>query len=84
MVPLRIKISSPARATDLLAFLRGLGADAKRESERTIVIMRRHAVVPGEPPYQDRLELEFVLRAWARDYPDARFEVEEPAVSSSS
>jgi hypothetical protein len=77
MVPLRITVSSPRGAADLLAYLRDLGADARRESARAIMVRRRHAVVPGEPAHQDRLEMEFVLRAWARHRPDARYEVEE-------
>jgi hypothetical protein len=77
MVPLRITVSSPRGAADLLAYLRDLGADARRESAKAITVRRRHAVVPGEPAHQDRLEMEFVLRAWARHRPDARYEVEE-------
>jgi hypothetical protein len=79
MVPLRIKVSNAVRAAELLAYLRGLGADASRESERAITVTRQHALVPGEPWYQDRVEIEFVLRVWASHHPDARYEVEEAA-----
>jgi hypothetical protein len=78
-MPLRIKLSNAARATDLLAFLRRLGADAERDTATAITVRRRHAVVPGEPPTQDRTEIEFVVRAWASNHPDARYEVEEAA-----
>ena len=78
-MPLRIKLSSPVRASDLLAFLRRLGADAHRETATAITVTRRHAVVPGEPPAQDRTEIEFVVRAWASNHPDAKYEVEEAA-----
>jgi hypothetical protein len=78
-MPLRIKLSSAGRATDLLAFLRRLGADAHSETATAITVTRRHAVVPGEPPTQDRTEIEFVVRAWARDHPEAEYEVEEAA-----
>jgi hypothetical protein len=77
MVPLRITVSTPRRAAELLAFLRDLGADACRESPRAIKVVRKHAVVPGEPAHQDRVEMDFVLRAWARRRPDAHYEVEE-------
>lgn len=73
---LRIRISGSARADDLLTFLRGLGADARQEGE-TVTVIRRHPVVAGEPPHQDRMELEFVLRAWASARPGTNFEVEE-------
>ncbi len=79
LVPLRIKVSSSVRAAELLAYLRGLGADARRESEKAITVTRRHAVNPGEPSNQDRMEIEFVLRAWASRHPDASYEVEEAA-----
>ena len=79
MVPLRITVSNATRAKELLEFLRGLGADVRRESDNEITIARRHAVVPGEPPDQHRVEIEFVVRAWARQRPDARYEVEEAA-----
>ena len=77
MVPLRITVSSAARAAELLAFLRELGADVRRESDNAMRVTRRHAVVPGEPPYQHRVEIEFVVRAWARQRPDAEYEVAE-------
>jgi hypothetical protein len=77
MVPLRITVSNAARAAELLAFLRELGADARRESDNAITVARRHAVVPGEPPYQHRVEIEFVVKAWARQRPDAQYEVAE-------
>lgn len=75
-MPLRIKVSSSAQATDLLAYLRKLGADARRDTETAITVTRRHAVVPGEPAYQDRLEMEFVLRTWARGDRDGHYEIE--------
>lgn len=79
MVPLRIKVSSSAQATELLAYLRRLGADARRDTETAITVTRRHPVVPGEPRYQDRREMEFVLRVWARGDRDAHYEIEEAA-----
>ena len=79
MVPLRIKVSSPARAADLLAFLRGLGADVRRDAATALTVTRRHDVVPGEPAHQDRLELEFVLQVWAQENRGARYEIEEAA-----
>jgi len=78
-MPLRIKLASAGRATDLLGFLRRLGADAHRETATAITVTRRHEVVPGEPPTQDRTEMEFVVRAWASGHPDAEYEVEEAA-----
>jgi hypothetical protein len=65
-------------ADDLLEYLRRLGADARREGN-TVTVNRQHPVVAGEPPSQDRMELEFVLRTWARDHPGADLEVEEAA-----
>jgi hypothetical protein len=80
MMPLRIKLSSPARAADLLAFLRGLGADAQMDAATALTVTRRHDVVPGEPAYQDRLELEFILQVWARGKNrDTCYEIEEAA-----
>jgi hypothetical protein len=76
IVPLRIKVSTSRRAADLLAHLRQLGADVRMESDGSITVIRRHAVVPGEPAHQDRVELEFVLRAWARAHRDAEYEIE--------
>jgi hypothetical protein len=76
---LRIKLSSAVRTADLLAFLRRLGADAQPETPTAITVRRRHAVVPGEPLSQDRTEMEFVVRVWASDHPDAQYEVEEAA-----
>jgi hypothetical protein len=78
-MPLRIKVSSSDRAADLLSYLRSLGADAHMDTETAVTVTRRHAVVPGEPAYQDRLELEFVLRTWTRGNGDACYEIEEAA-----
>jgi hypothetical protein len=77
-VPLRIRVSGSSRADDLLAYLRSLGADASREGD-AIRIRRRHPVLEGEPAGQDRMELEFILRAWATQRPGTVFEVEEAA-----
>ena len=77
-MPLRIRVSVSARADELLAYLRGLGADARREGD-AITIRRRHPVLEGEPATQDRTELEFILRAWATQRPGTVFEVEEAA-----
>jgi hypothetical protein len=77
-MPLRIRVSGSARADDLLAYLRSLGADARREGD-AITVRRRHRVLEGEPPAQDRMELEFVLREWATHQPGTTFEVEEAA-----
>ena len=77
-VPLRIRVSESARVDELLTYLRGLGADARREDD-AITVRRRHRVLEGEPPTQDRMELEFVLRVWATERPGTAFEVEEAA-----
>ena len=77
-MPLRIRIRGSARAEDLLAYLRSIGADAHREGD-AITVRRRHRVLEGEPPTQDRVELEFILRAWAMRQPGTAFEVEEAA-----
>jgi len=77
-MPLRIRVSGSARADDLLTYLRSLGADARREGE-AITVRRSHPVTEGEPPVQDRIELEFVLREWATHQPGTSFEVEEAA-----
>jgi hypothetical protein len=42
-------------------------------------VTRRHPVVAGEPPTQDRMELEFIIREWATHWPGTDFEVEEAA-----
>jgi hypothetical protein len=77
-MPLRIRVYGSARADDLLAFLRSVGADARSEGD-AIAVTRRHPVIPGEPARQDRMELEFVLRSWAVHRPGAAFEIEEAA-----
>jgi hypothetical protein len=77
-MPLRIRVSGSARADDLLAYLRSVGADARREGD-VITVRRRHRVLEGESPMQDRMELEFVLREWATHQPGTTFEVEEAA-----
>jgi hypothetical protein len=79
MMPLRITVSSPDLASQLLAYLRGLGADARTEGDKVIKVVRRHAVIPGEPSHQDLVEIEFVLRAWAAQNRDVRYKVEEAA-----
>jgi hypothetical protein len=75
-IPLRVRVSGSAHLEDLLAYLRRLGADARREGD-AITIRRRHPVLEGEPAGQDRMELEFVLRVWARQRPGTVFELEE-------
>jgi hypothetical protein len=77
-MPLRIRVRGAARADDLLAYLRSLGADARREGN-AITVRRRHRLLEGEPPTQDRVELEFILREWASRQPGTAFEVEEAA-----
>jgi hypothetical protein len=79
MVPLRVTVSTSAGATDLLAYLLNLGADAHMEGDKSITVVRRHAVVPGEPAYQDRLEMEFILRTWARGRHGSDYAVEYAA-----
>lgn len=78
-MPLRITISSATRATELLDHLRHLGVDAHRESVNVLRVTRRHPPIHGEPGFQDRIEMEFLLRAWASERPDADFEIEEAA-----
>jgi hypothetical protein len=77
-MPLRIRVSGSACADELLAYLRRLGADARREGE-TITVRRHHPLVQGEPASQDRIELEFLIRAWAGTRPGMNFDVEEAA-----
>jgi hypothetical protein len=78
-MPLRIRVNGHGRAADeLLAHLRGIGADARREGD-AITVVRRHPVVAGEPASQDRTELEFIVREWAARRPGTDFEVEEAA-----
>jgi hypothetical protein len=76
-MPLRIRVPSSHR-DDLLRFLRGLGADARKE-RGAIKVLRTHPVVPGEPAHQDRIELEFIVSAWARRHPGMDFEIEDAA-----
>jgi hypothetical protein len=77
-MPLRIRVSDSRCADELLAYLRNLGADVRREGE-CVTVRRRHPVVAGEPPTQDRMELEFIVRVWAAERPGTAFEVEEAA-----
>ena len=75
-MPLRIRVSGSARADELLAYLRGLGADAHREDD-AINVRRSHAPLRGEPASQERIELEFLLRTWAGAHPGTEFVIEE-------
>jgi hypothetical protein len=77
-VPLRVKLLSGS-ADDLLAFLRGLGADVRGKGANDVVVVRRHARLPNEPSSQDRIELDFIVRVWARDRPEVAFRIEEAA-----
>jgi hypothetical protein len=77
-MPLRVRLIGSTRSEELLSFLRGIGADARREGE-AIMVTRRHVPVRGEPRQQDRIELEFVIRAWASDRPEIEFEIDEAA-----
>jgi hypothetical protein len=77
-VPLHIKLTSGS-ADDLLDYLRQLGADARRSGPDDILVVRRHARVPGEPEVQDRMEMEFIVRWWARNRPGAAFRIDEAA-----
>ncbi len=77
-MPLRIRITGRAGEDELLAYLRTLGAEARREGD-TITVSRSHEVLEGEPPCQDQMELEFVLRVWASQRPGVNFVVEEAA-----
>ena len=77
VMPLRIRVPS-SHVDDLLRFLRSLGADARKE-RGAIKVVRRHPVVSGEPAHQDRMELEFIVNAWAREHPGMDFEIEEAA-----
>jgi hypothetical protein len=76
-MPLRIRVPI-SHVDELLRFLRGVGADARPEGE-AVTVVRAHPVVPGEHPDQDRIELEFVVNAWAREHPGLPFEIEEAA-----
>jgi hypothetical protein len=64
-VPLRVTIERGS-VDELLAFLRGLGADVKREDGNALILRPTHQPVAGEPPDQDEIELDFILRVWAR------------------
>jgi hypothetical protein len=75
---LRIWVSGSALADELRAYLVALGADARREGE-TIVVRPREAPLPGEPANQNRVELEFVVRAWAYTRPGIAYEIVEAA-----
>ena len=77
-MPLRIRVSNDGCVDDLLAYLRSLGADVRRDGD-SVTVRRRHPVVSGEPPSQDRTELEFIIRVWAAERPGTAFEVEEAA-----
>lgn len=74
VMPLRIQVPS-SHADDLLRFLRGLGADARKQ-RGAIEVVRKHPIVPGEPAHQDRTELEFIVSTWARQHPEMDFEIE--------
>jgi hypothetical protein len=76
-MPLRIRVPR-SHVDDLLRFVRGLGADARPEGE-AVTVVGTHPVAPDEPANQDRMELEFVVSAWAREHPGRRFEIEEAA-----
>jgi hypothetical protein len=75
-LPLRVKLLS-GPADNLLAYLRDLGADARGVGADEIVVLRRHARLPNEPSSQDRIELDFIVRVWAREQPGAVFRIEE-------
>jgi hypothetical protein len=77
-MPLRIKVE-PRWVDELLAYLRGLGADARKERRNAIVVRRRHKRLAGEPAYQDKMELEFIVRGWAHRRPDAHYRIDEAA-----
>lgn len=77
VMPLRVRVPS-SHVDDLLRFLRSLGADARKE-RGAIKVVRKHPVVSGEPAHQDRMELEFIVSAWAREHPGMDFEIEEAA-----
>jgi hypothetical protein len=74
-MPLRITVD-PAASDDLLAYLQRLGADAKKFRRNVIIVHRRHRRLDGEPPHQDKTELEFVVRGWAQSRPEIRYEIE--------
>lgn len=78
-MPLRIRVTDSAVADELARFLNGLGADARTEGA-SVIVTRQHPPQPGEPPEQDRMELEFLVRVWAsqRSRP-AVFEVDQAA-----
>jgi hypothetical protein len=78
-MPLRIRVTGSAVADDLVAFLRQLGADARKEGA-SVYVTRRHRRAPAEPPDHDRMELEFVVRVWASERRrHTAFKVEEAA-----
>jgi hypothetical protein len=77
-MPLRIKVE-PRWVDELLAYLRGLGADARKERRNAIVVRRRHERLEGEPLHQDKTELEFVIRGWAHRRPEVHYEIEHAA-----
>jgi hypothetical protein len=77
-MPLRIKVE-PRWVDELLAYLRGLGADARKERRDVIVVRRRHKRLAGEPKHQDATELGFIIRGWANDRPGVDYEIEQAA-----
>ena len=77
-MPLRIRVQRDA-ADELLTFLRGLGADAVKEDATTLAVDLHHTPDPGEPPDQDEIELEFVVRAWAAGRRGLDYEIERAA-----
>ena len=78
-MPLRIRVTGSAVADDLVAFLRELGAEARKEGAN-VYVTRTHRRASAEPPEQDRMELEFVVRVWASQRRGhTAFKVEEAA-----
>ena len=77
-MPLRIKVE-PRWVDELLAYLRALGADARKEPPNAIVVRRRHKRLHGEPPHQDTTELDFVLRGWSAHRAGVDYEIERAA-----
>ena len=80
-MPLRVTIERGS-VDELLGFLRGLGADVKREDENALIVRPTHRPVADEPPDQDEIELDFILRVWARRR-SVEYEIRSASVAAS-
>jgi hypothetical protein len=80
-VPLRVTIERGS-VNELLEFLRGLGAEVEREEGNALIVRRNHPLVAGEPPDQDEIELDFILRVWAQRR-SVQYEIQSARVAAA-